>query len=82
MPASLDRVRETMDVQPTKQDKGLTLTLRVTAYDNGMIQLDGVPINVEPDYDPVQGFLGTVATIGTTLEEFWAQVQQRRRSRT
>jgi hypothetical protein len=67
-----------MDVQPTKQDKGLTLTLRVTAYDNGMIALDGVPINVEPGYDQVQGFLGTVATIGTTLEEFWAQVQVRR----
>ena len=37
MPGSLKRIRDEMDVKPTPRDKGLTLTLRVTAYDNGMI---------------------------------------------
>ena len=45
MPATLGRLRRTMDVKPTAKDKVLTLTLRLTAYDNGMIQLDGVPLN-------------------------------------
>jgi hypothetical protein len=45
MPGTLKRIRGEMDVQPTPRDKGLTLTLRGTAYDNGMIEVDGVPIN-------------------------------------
>lgn len=44
-PAALDRIRESMTVQPTARDKGLRLTVEVVAYDNGMIQVDGVPIN-------------------------------------
>ena len=35
MPASTDRIRRSMHVAPTAKDKGLELTLRVTAYDNG-----------------------------------------------
>jgi hypothetical protein len=45
MPGTLKRIRDEMDVKPTPRDKGLTLTLRITAYDNGMIAVDGVPIN-------------------------------------
>jgi hypothetical protein len=41
-----------MDIRPTPRDKGLTLTIRVTAYDNGMIAVDGVPINQASTYDP------------------------------
>jgi len=70
-----------MDVQPTPKDKGLTLTLRLTAYDNGMVSLDGVPINDHVDYDQVTGFLGASDVIGTTLMEFYNQVQRRRRDR-
>lgn len=43
MPGTLKRIRDEMDVKPTPRGKGLTLTLRVTAYDNGMIEVDGVP---------------------------------------
>ena len=58
MPASLKRIRESMTVQPTSRDKGLTLTVKVTAYDNGMVEVDGIPINMSPDYDPGGGWLG------------------------
>jgi hypothetical protein len=34
-----------MDVRPTLRDKDLSLMIRVTAYDNGMIVVDGVPID-------------------------------------
>jgi hypothetical protein len=81
MPASLDRIRQTMDVQPTPKDKGLTLTLRLTAYDNGMVQLDGVPINVEPDYDLGDGWLGATEVAVATIHEFYRQVTQRQRTR-
>jgi hypothetical protein len=58
MPASIKRIRESWNVRPTARDKGLTLTLKVTAYDNGMIEVDGIPINVEPAYDQGHGWLG------------------------
>jgi hypothetical protein len=37
MPGTLKRVRAEMDVKPAPRDRSPTLTLRVTAYDNGMI---------------------------------------------
>ena len=81
MPASLNRIRETMDVKPTPRDKGLHLTLNLIAYDNGMIQLDGVPINVSPGYDLVDGWLGAVEVAVATINEFRRQVVDRRSTR-
>jgi hypothetical protein len=43
MPASIKRIREFWNVKPTARDKGLTLTLKVTAYDNGMVEVDASP---------------------------------------
>ena len=86
MPASLERIRKTMDVQPTPRDKGLTLTLRVVAYDTGLVELDGVPINDQVaadgmNYDQAAGMLRAAAEVGTTLVEFYQQVQKRRAAR-
>lgn len=81
MPATLDRIRKSMDVQPTARDRGLQLTLRIVAYDNGMIELDGVPINeggLRQPYDEADGWLGTVATAAATIHEFRRQVQKRK----
>jgi hypothetical protein len=78
MGASVDRIRRTMHVERTPRDKGLELTIRVVAYDNGMLELDGVPINSSRDgYDPVDGWLGTAEVITATLVEFRRQVQRR-----
>jgi hypothetical protein len=79
MPASLDSIRKTMDVQPTPQDKGLTMTVKVTAYDNGMISLDGRPINhFISDPDPQShGWLGVTEVLVIQLGEFRRQVQTR-----
>jgi len=83
MPASLERIRKTMDVKPIPRDVGLVLTLRVVAYDSGLVELDGVPINDQKaanglNYDQGAGFLGTADVISTTLMEFYQQVQKRR----
>jgi hypothetical protein len=78
MGASINRIRRTMHVEPTPRDKGLALTIRVVAYDNGMVELDGVPINSSADYyDLVEGWLGTAEVITATLMEFRRQVQRR-----
>jgi hypothetical protein len=81
MPASLERIRASMTVAPTPQNKGLTLTLHVIAYDNGMLQLDDIPINVSPDYNQGEGWLGTAEVVLATLNEFRRQVERHRAAR-
>lgn len=44
MTAKIESIREKMDVQPTQKDKSLTWTVRVTAYDNGMVCVDDRPM--------------------------------------
>ena len=78
MPASLSRTRKSMHVEPTAHDKGLTLTLRITAYDNGMVEVDGIPINAAPAYDSGHGWLGAADVITTTLNEFRRQAAVRK----
>ena len=79
MPASIKRIRESWNVKPTARNKGLTLTVKVTAYDNGMVEVDGIPINVEPNYDQGHGWLGAADVITTTLNEFRKEASARRR---
>ena len=79
MPGSLDRIRKSMDVKPTSLDKGLTLTLRVTGYDNGMVEVDGIPINESPSYEQGAGWIGAAEIAVSTLSEFRRQVETRRK---
>jgi hypothetical protein len=89
--ASLERIRK-LDVDETPEKKGLILTLRLKAYDNGMVELDGIPINDRgkrvahagrpgPEYDQVVGWLGAAEVIGITLSEFRRQVAKRNKTR-
>lgn len=80
MPASIKRIRESWSVKPTPRDKGPTLTVKVTAYDNGMVEVDGIPINVEPMYEQGQGWLGAAEVVTTTLNEFRKDAAARRRA--
>lgn len=68
-----------MTVTPTAKDKGLTLKIKVTAYDNGMVEVDGIPINENPDYDQGGGWLGAADVITTTLNEFRHQSAVRKK---
>jgi hypothetical protein len=67
-----------MKVEPTARDKGLALTLRVVAYDNGMVEVDGIPISVEDGYDRGEGWLGAAEVSIATLAEFRRQFDSRR----
>jgi hypothetical protein len=81
MAGTIKRVRGEMDVRPTPRDKGLTLTIRVTAYDNGMIAVDGVPINQAPAYDSGHGWLGAAETALLTFSEFRRQAEKSRQEK-
>jgi hypothetical protein len=81
MPGTLNRIHKEMTVEPTPRDKGLTLTLRVTAYDNGMIELDGVPVNEAPHYDQGHGWLGAAELVIATMGEFRRQVARRQKGK-
>jgi hypothetical protein len=77
MPASLKRIRQAMDVRPTARNKGLKLTIAVVAYDNGIMEVDGVPMgSVE------SGWTDVAEVLMTTLNEFHTQVRRRRRAGT
>ena len=77
MPASLERIRASMKVSPTVQEKGLVLTMRLIAYDDGMLQLDGIPLNNHTDDDPLAGWLGADEVVTSTINEFYNQVKKR-----
>lgn len=79
MPASIERIRDSWNVKPTARDKGLTLTIKVTAYDNGMVEVAGIPINESPEYDQGAGWLGAASVITSTLGEFRKDSTARRK---
>jgi hypothetical protein len=80
MAASLETVRERMKVDPTPNDKGLILTLTVTAYDSGMVMVDGRPIN-GPGDDPIIGWTGAYEVSAMAITEFYRQFQARQKSK-
>ena len=78
---TLKRIRGEVDVKPTPRGKGLTPTPQVTAYDNGMIEVDGVPINAAPAYDRRHSWLGAAETVLLTLSEFHRRAETRRKQK-
>lgn len=76
MAASIETVREKMKVSRTRDDKGLTLTLDITAYDNGVISVDGRPVSTVP-LDAAHGWLSCHEVVSIALTEFYRQHQKR-----
>lgn len=69
MGISPERILRERDIKPTAYDAGLTLTLRVTAYDTGMIMLDGSPVRL--------GLPDVEILIQAKLHDFAAVVEAR-----
>lgn len=59
-------ITTTANIAPTPQDKGVVLTIRVKAYDNGMIEVDDRPVN--RNAVEAQGYLSAMATISEKLD--------------
>jgi hypothetical protein len=83
MTASLESIRERIDIAQTTHNKGLVLTLVITAYDNGMINIGDRPATSGPlDSEGVSAlsWLQCSEYISGYLIEFCRQVEQRRRT--
>jgi xanthine dehydrogenase molybdopterin-binding subunit B len=66
------------EITPTPKNKGLMMTITVKAYDTGMIEVDGRPINdVEGGYDQGIGWLGAAETVLLKLGELRKQAAKR-----
>jgi hypothetical protein len=76
MPVTIDGVRKLLKVEPSPEDKGLTLTVKVTAYDNGVVTINGRPLRVENDL--ALNLLAASEHTAAHLGEFYRLVQQRR----
>lgn len=70
MSASGKRIRQHWKVKPTAQDKGLKLTVTVVAYDNGLVEVDGVLVDDSAAPDPGKGWLVAAERLTSTLVEF------------
>ena len=71
MPARFNRIRESWDVQETPHNDGVMLTIRVAAFDNGMIKVDGMPMNdPHAPNSEVTGWLAAVDIVTTTITLF------------
>jgi hypothetical protein len=73
MSYTTDRIRGEMVTGRTA--KADTLTITVKHYDNGMVEVNGHPINKAPRYDAGQGWLGAANVILGHLDEFRRQVE-------
>ena len=62
-------------VKPTARNKGLKLTITVGAYDNGMIDVDGIPMST-----PETSWTDAAEVIAITLNEFHRQVIAHRKT--
>jgi hypothetical protein len=83
MPATLKSIRENTDIRPTPEDKGLLMIITVTAYDSGLVKVDGRPINqaVPGGYDQGHGWLGAAEHITLKLGELRRQAAARQKKK-
>jgi hypothetical protein len=79
MPVTIDGVRKLLDVEPSPEDAGLTMTMRVTAYDNGIVTVNGQPMRVERDLG--RGLLAATEHFAAQAGEFARLVLERRAER-
>jgi hypothetical protein len=80
MPATLARTRRNVEANTRTLGKSLELTIKIKAYDNGMVEVFGEPINDSDEgYDAGHGWLGAAETITLTLSEFRRQAVARRK---
>jgi hypothetical protein len=83
MAASLDSVSIVLEkrVRQTAQDDGLVLTIELSAYDNGLVQIDGRLLNDRSAGALAEGLLGANELISIYLREFYQKVHERQLSR-
>lgn len=72
MTANREAIVGLADVRPTPKNKGVEMTVRIIAYDNGMIQVNGRPILAS------EGWLGAAEITTMMLAELQRESGARR----
>jgi hypothetical protein len=76
MSNSTQYVRKLAESQPTRDDKGLEMVIRIIAYDTGMIKVNGNPCGAgDRCSNPM---LSATRFVTQLIEEFEADVAKRR----
>jgi len=81
MPASADRIRHEVDehIEPTAQDKGLTLSIEVTAMDTGMFRVYSIPMAPHgPNFDAEAGAQAACEHVVMLIQELHHRAVERR----
>lgn len=72
----IERLRELTNIEQSGGGKGLTLTTTVTAYDNGQVYLDNMPMNgTEPD----DGWVIAIEVFAQQIRELKRRCAERQR---
>jgi len=80
MPATLPRTRRNVNANTRPLSKSLELTIKIKAYDNGMVEVFGERINNSDEgYDAGHGWLGAAETITIALGDFRRQAVARQK---
>lgn len=77
MPASPERLENEKNIKETPKNAGLTLTIEVTAYDKGLLQVDGTPLQGVSVSDP-EAWLEAGIVIAQKLQQLQREAAKRR----
>jgi hypothetical protein len=77
MPATPERLRREMDIKSTPKDVGLTLTITLTAYDTGMLMVDGTPMVDHQKDDDAHAWLTAGMVLAQKIRDFQRVVAKR-----
>lgn len=72
---TVKHLQRMLDVKPTPQDKGLELHIIASAYDKGMININGTPCG--DGTDQAQTWITAARIVTSLLEEFQKEVAAR-----
>jgi hypothetical protein len=74
-------VRESTDIRPTAEDKGLEMTIVVKCYDNGQIYIDGGPTMGRTEVETALNAAATLTQkLGELLSRQSARIHKARRA--
>jgi hypothetical protein len=75
MSNSTQYVKKLAVSQPTRDDKGLEMTIRIVAYDNGIVNVNGNPVGPDACSNPM---LSASRFVTQLVEQLEADVSKRR----
>lgn len=77
MPASPERLQREKNIKETPKNAGLTLTITLTAYDNGLLELDTKPVGDHKADSDARRWMSVAMVISQKLRDFQHEAEKR-----